>query len=158
LLSEEPYGFLLAPLETHNPIGRHHEVLLANFFAQPEALMRGRTAEEARAELEAQGLPPRASLGAHAAQDIPGNRPTSSILFDKLIPRTLGMLIAMYEHKIFAQGIVCDSFSFDQFGVELGKQLAQKIEPELEQRGPVTSHDSSTNALINRYKRHVGRL
>jgi glucose-6-phosphate isomerase len=148
----------LAPLETHNPIGHHHEVLLANFFAQPEALMRGRTPEEAHAELLAQGLRPERALELTPHKTFPGNRPTSSIVFDKLTPRTLGMLIAMYEHKIFVQGIVWDIFSFDQFGVELGKQLAKKIEPELEQRGPVSSHDSSTNALINRYKKHVGRL
>ncbi len=88
----------------------------------------------------------------------PGNRPTSSIVFDRLTPRTLGMLVAMYEHKIFSQGIVWDIFSFDQWGVELGKQLAKKIEPELEAKGLVSSHDSSTNALINRYKKHVGRV
>ena len=87
----------------------------------------------------------------------PGNRPTTSILFTKLTPRTLGMLIAMYEHKIFTQGIVWDIYSFDQWGVELGKQLAKKIEPELESKGAVTTHDASTNALINRYKKHYGR-
>jgi len=148
----------LAPLETHNPLGKHHEVLLANFFAQTEALMRGKTPDEARAELEAQRVPaPRvAELVPH--KTFPGNRPTTSIVFDKLTPRTLGMLIAMYEHKIFAQGVVWDIFSFDQWGVELGKQLAKKIEPELEARGLVTSHDASTNALINRYKKHVGRV
>jgi glucose-6-phosphate isomerase len=147
----------LAPIETHNPLGHHHEVLLANYFAQTEALMRGKTPEEARAELEAQKLPPArvAELVPHKA--FPGNRPTTSMLFTKLTPRTLGMLIAMYEHKIFVQGIVWEIFSFDQWGVELGKQLAKKIEPELEAKGPVTSHDASTNGLINRYKRHLGR-
>jgi glucose-6-phosphate isomerase len=148
----------LAPLETHNPIGHHHEVLLANFFAQTEALMRGRTAEEARAELQAQRLPPDRVEELTPHKTFPGNRPTSSIVFDKLTPKTLGMLIAMYEHKIFVQGIVWNIFSFDQYGVELGKQLAKKIEPELEQRGLVSSHDASTNALINRYKTHVGRV
>ncbi len=144
----------LAPLETHNPLGRHHEVLLANLFAQPEALMRGKTLDEARAELKAQGLSPErvAELAAH--KTFPGNRPTSSIVFPKLTPEALGMLIALYEHKIFVQGIVWDIFSFDQWGVELGKQLAKKIEPELEGTGIVSSHDSSTNALINRYKKH----
>jgi len=88
----------------------------------------------------------------------PGNRPTTSIVFKKLTPRTLGMLIAMYEHKIFVQGIIWEIFSFDQWGVELGKQLAKKIEPELASQGPVTTHDVSTNALINRYKRHYGRV
>jgi glucose-6-phosphate isomerase len=147
----------LAPLETHNPIGRHHEILLANFFAQPEALMRGKTAEEARAELKAQGMPPERVEALVLHKTFPGNRPTSSILFSKLTPRTLGMLIALYEHKIFVQGVVWDILSFDQWGVELGKQLAKKIEPELEGRGLVSSHDGSTNALINRYKKHYGR-
>jgi glucose-6-phosphate isomerase len=148
----------LAPLETHNPLGRHHEVLLANFFAQTEALMRGKSEAEARAELEAQKLEPARVRALTPHKTFPGNRPTTSIVFKKLTPRTLGMLVAMYEHKIFTQGIVWNIFSFDQWGVELGKQLAKKIEPELESAGAVTSHDSSTNALINRYKRHVGRL
>ena len=148
----------LAPLETHNPIGKHHEVLLANFFAQPEALMRGKTADEARAELRAQGLSPERVEALVAHKTFPGNRPTSSIVFSKLTPQTLGTLIAMYEHKIFVQGIVWEIFSFDQWGVELGKQLAKKIEPELEGKGLVSSHDASTNALINRYKKHYGRV
>jgi glucose-6-phosphate isomerase len=148
----------LAPLETHNPLGKHHEVLLANFFAQTEALMRGKTPDEARAELAAQKLPPARVEELVPHKTFPGNRPTTSIVFDKLTPRTLGMLVAMYEHKIFTQGIVWDIFSFDQWGVELGKQLAKKIEPELETKGLVSSHDASTNALINRYKKHVGRV
>jgi glucose-6-phosphate isomerase len=148
----------LAPLETHNPLGKHHEVLLANFFAQTEALMRGKTPDEARAELEAQKLPKARIDELVPHKTFPGNRPTSSIVFDRLTPRTLGMLVAMYEHKIFSQGIVWEIFSFDQWGVELGKQLAKKIEPELEAKGLVSSHDSSTNALINRYKRHIGRV
>jgi glucose-6-phosphate isomerase len=147
----------LAPMETQNPLGKHHEVLLANFFAQTEALMRGKTAEEARAELQAQGLPAARIDELTPHKTFPGNRPTTSILFTKLTPRTLGMLIALYEHKIFVQGVVWDIYSFDQWGVELGKQLAKKIEPELETRGTVTSHDASTNALINRYKKHLGR-
>ena len=151
----------LAPLETHNPIGRHHEVLLANFFAQTEALMRGKTPEEVRAELRAQGLHQLAAerieeLVAH--KTFPGNRPTTSIVFEKLTPRVLGLLVALYEHKIFSQGVVWNIVSYDQWGVELGKQLAKKIEPELESRGLVTSHDASTNALINRYKAHYGRV
>jgi glucose-6-phosphate isomerase len=148
----------LAPFETHNPIGKHHEVLLANFFAQTEALMRGKTAEEARAELEAQKVAPERVRELVPHKSFPGNRPTTSIAFPKLTPKVLGMLIALYEHKIFVQGIVWNIFSFDQFGVELGKQLARKIEPELESGGPVTSHDGSTNGLINRYKKHIGRL
>jgi glucose-6-phosphate isomerase len=147
----------LAPLETHNPIGKHHQVLLANYFAQTEALMRGKTPEEARAELEAQKLPPERVKELVPHKTFPGNRPTTSILFTKLTPRTLGMLIAAYEHKIFVQGVVWNILSFDQWGVELGKQLAKKIEPELENKGPVATHDASTNALINRYKKHVGR-
>ena len=143
----------LAPLETQNPLGKHHEVLLANYFAQTEALMRGKTPAEARAELEAQKLP-----AARIEQLVPhktftGNRPTTSILFTKLTPRTLGMLVAMYEHKIFTQGIVWEILSFDQWGVELGKQLAKKIEPELRAPGDVSTHDASTNGLINRWKR-----
>jgi glucose-6-phosphate isomerase len=147
----------LAPLETHNPLGHHHEALLANYFAQTEALMRGKTPEEAKAELEAQKLPPARVAELTPHKTFPGNRPTTSMLFTKLTPRTLGMLIAMYEHKIFVQGIVWEIFSFDQWGVELGKQLAKKIEPELESKGLVSTHDPSTNALINRYKRHYGR-
>ncbi len=147
----------LAPLETHNPLGHHHEVLLANYFAQTEALMRGKTPDEARAELEAQKLPPARVTELVPHKTFPGNRPTTSMLFTKLTPKTLGMLIAMYEHKIFVQGIIWEIFSFDQWGVELGKQLAKKIEPELEGKGVVASHDGSTNALINRYKRHYGR-
>ncbi|MDP9033592.1 MAG: glucose-6-phosphate isomerase [Myxococcota bacterium] len=148
----------LAPLETHNPLGKHHEVLLANFFAQTEALMRGKTTEEARAELTAQGLSPARIHELAPHKTFPGNRPTTSIVFPKLVPRTLGCLVALYEHKIFVQGIVWDIFSYDQWGVELGKQLAKKIEPELEMPGLVTTHDASTNALINRYKRHCQRV
>jgi glucose-6-phosphate isomerase len=148
----------LAPLESHNPMGKHHEALLANFFAQTEALMRGKTLEEARVELETAGLPPArvAELAPH--KTFPGNRPTTSIVFPKLTPETLGSLIALYEHKIFVQGVVWNIYSFDQFGVELGKQLAKRIEPELAAPGRVASHDASTNALINRYKSHIGRI
>jgi glucose-6-phosphate isomerase len=147
----------LAPLRSHNPMGKHHEVLLANFFAQTEALMRGKTPEEARAELQAQNLPPARVEELVAHKTFPGNRPTTSIVFDELTPGMLGKLVAMYEHKIFTQGIVWNIYSFDQWGVELGKQLAKKIEPELERPGLISSHDSSTNALINRYKKFVGR-
>ncbi len=128
-------------------------MLLANFFAQTEALMKGKTPDEARAELEAQKLPADrvAQLTPHKA--FPGNRPTNSIMVQRITPRTLGAMVAMYEHKIFVQGIVWNVYSFDQWGVELGKQLANKILPELTSDGAVTSHDSSTNGLINRYKR-----
>ncbi len=143
----------LAPAVTHNAIGEHHAILLSNFFAQTEALMRGKTAEEVAAELERSGLdPPKIqALLPHKVFD--GNRPTNSILFTKLTPRVLGSLIAVYEHKIFVQGIIWNIFSFDQWGVELGKQLANKILPELQGEGPVETHDSSTNGLIAMYKK-----
>ena len=142
----------IAPAVSHNPLGNHHALLLSNFFAQPEALMRGKTAAEVRAELEADGLtgPALEALVPHKVFD--GNRPTNSILVRKIDPHTLGLLIALYEHKIFVQGIVWQINSFDQWGVELGKQLAKAILPELETAQPVTSHDSSTNGLINAYK------
>jgi glucose-6-phosphate isomerase len=137
----------IAPIETHNPSGKHHEILLSNFFAQTEALMRGKTTDEARAELGAKATD---ALAQH--KTFTGNRPTTSIVVQKITPHTLGALIAMYEHKIFVQGIVWNINSFDQWGVELGKQLAQRIQPELEGAGAVSSHDSSTNGLINLYK------
>jgi glucose-6-phosphate isomerase len=142
----------LAPANSHNPIGDHHRLLLSNFFAQTEALMRGKTEAEARAELEAEGRSAEevAFLSPHKV--FAGNRPTNSILFPILDPFTLGMLIALYEHKIFVQGIVWQINSFDQWGVELGKQLAKTILPELETEAPVASHDASTNGLINAYK------
>ena len=142
----------VAPVESHNPLGEHHKILLANFFAQTEALMRGKTESEVRAELEAQGM-----KGEQLAKLVPhktftGNRPTTSIVVQKITPKTLGSLIAMYEHKIFVQGIVWNIYSFDQWGVELGKQLASKILPELNGDAPVATHDASTNGLINLYK------
>jgi glucose-6-phosphate isomerase len=142
----------LAPVETQNPIGNHHTLLLSNFFAQTEALMKGKTEQEVRAELQASGL-----SGEKLEKLVPhkvfeGNRPTNSILFQKLTPRTLGSLIAMYEHKIFTQGVIWRINSFDQWGVELGKQLAKVILPELEKPGKVTTHDASTNGLINDFK------
>jgi len=142
----------IAPIETYNPLGRHHEILLANFFAQPEALMRGKTPDEVRAELAAQKLSPEKIEALVPHKTFTGNRPTTSIVVQKITPRTLGSLIALYEHKIFVQGIVWNIYSFDQWGVELGKQLAQKILPELAGDAKVTSHDSSTNGLINLYK------
>jgi glucose-6-phosphate isomerase len=142
----------IAPARSHNPIGRHHALLLSNFFAQTEALMKGKTEAEARAELEAQKLSADAvdRLAPHKVFE--GNRPTNSILVKSIDPYTLGRLVALYEHKIFVQGIVWGINSFDQWGVELGKQLASKILPELETPDPVTSHDASTNGLINAYK------
>jgi glucose-6-phosphate isomerase len=140
----------LAPIETHNPIGDHHPILLSNFFAQTEALMRGKTQEEAEKELSGMDAAARRALAPH--KRFAGNKPTNSILFKKLTPRTLGSLIALYEHKIFTQGVVWNINSFDQWGVELGKQLAKAILPELAGAGTVTSHDASTNGLINYYK------
>jgi glucose-6-phosphate isomerase len=142
----------IAPIETHHPLGAHHDILLANFFAQTEALMKGKTQAEATTELSAQGLSPEgiAKLAPH--KTFLGNRPTTSIMMQKLTPETLGALIAMYEHKIFVQGVVWDIYSFDQWGVELGKQLASKILPELDGDSTVTTHDPSTNGLIQRYK------
>jgi glucose-6-phosphate isomerase len=142
----------LAPIESHNPIGQHHAILLSNFFAQTEALMKGKTEDEARAELEAEGLGARAVARLLPHKVFPGNRPTNSILFPKLTPRTLGTLIALYEHKVFVQGVVWNINSFDQWGVELGKQLASRILPELTGEERVSSHDASTNGLINYYK------
>ena len=142
----------LAPAQSQNPLGEHHPILLANFFAQTEALMRGKTAEEARWELEGQGLSEEKVAALTPHKTFPGNRPTTSILFRRLDPRTLGRLIALYEHKIFVQGIIWDINSFDQWGVELGKQLAKAILPELTGDAPVQGHDASTNGLINRYK------
>lgn len=143
----------IAPVRTQNPLGEHHSILLANFFAQTEALMRGKTSDEAAAELEKSGASPErvAELRTHKA--FPGNRPTTSILVDELDPATLGRLIALYEHKIFVQGVIWDVNSFDQWGVELGKQLASAILPELAGESPVTTHDASTNGLVNHMKR-----
>jgi glucose-6-phosphate isomerase len=142
----------LAPVISQNPIGDHHPKLLANFFAQTEALMKGKTAAEAKAELEKAGLSAEdiAALVNHKVFE--GNRPTNSIFFKKLTPFTLGSLIAMYEHKIYTQSVVWQINAFDQWGVELGKQLANAILPELKDNAAVTSHDSSTNGLINFYK------
>jgi len=142
----------LAPVESHHPVGRHHEILLANFFAQTEALMRGKDADEVRAELAAAGLRGEALEALLPHKVFPGNRPTNSILFRKLTPHTLGMLIAMYEHKIFVQSVVWRTNAFDQWGVELGKQLAGRILPQMQGSEPVSDHDASTNGLINAYK------
>ncbi|WP_298040058.1 glucose-6-phosphate isomerase [uncultured Desulfuromonas sp.] len=146
----------IAPVESHNPLGEHHKILLSNFFAQPEALMKGKTEAEARAELESNGLDPEAVDRLLPHKVFPGNRPSNAILFRKLTPVTLGSLIALYEHKIFVQGAVWDLNSFDQWGVELGKQLAGSILPELKGEGAVGGHDSSTNGLINYYKANRG--
>jgi len=144
----------LAPIESHHPLGEHHRMLLSNFFAQPEALMMGKTAAEARTELEAEGLSAERIEQLLPHKIFPGNRPSSSFLFHKLTPKTLGALIACYEHKIFTQAAIWDINPFDQWGVELGKQLAKKILPELADSEPVSGHDPSTNGLINYYKKH----
>ena len=144
----------MAPVETKNPVGRHHPMLLSNFFAQTEALMMGKNEAEVRAELVAEGLSGDELEALLPHKVFPGNKPTNSILFQKLTPHTLGGLIAMYEHKTFVQSIIWDVNAYDQWGVELGKQLARKIFPELEECDEVKSHDSSTNGLINYYKEH----
>ena len=140
----------LAAAQTHNPVGEHHEILLSNFFAQTEALMRGRTLEEAKAEVGDAGSVDAELLA--LAKTFSGNRPTNSFLYRRLDPKTLGTLIALYEHKIFTQGVIWNINSFDQMGVELGKVLAKNILPELAGDDEVSSHDSSTNGLINAYK------
>lgn len=142
----------IAPVESQNPVGEHHAILMSNYFAQTEALMKGKTAEEVRIELEKSGL-----KGDELEKLLPhkvfeGNKPSNSILFPKLTPGVLGSLIALYEHKIFVQGIIWNINSFDQWGVELGKQLAKVILPELKNKEKITTHDSSTNGLINFYK------
>ena len=144
-----PCDFLVAA-RTLNPLGEHQPVLVANFLAQTEALMKGKTSDEARAELSAGGSKPSDVLV--AAKTFTGNKPSNSFLFKELTPETLGSLIALYEHKIFTQGVIWEINSFDQWGVELGKQLAKAIEPELKGPAPVTTHDASTNGLINAYK------
>lgn len=143
----------IAPAQTHNPIGDHHQKLLSNFFAQTEALMNGKTEEEAEEELKKAGL-----TNTEIAKLLPfkifsGNRPTNSFLIKKITAFNLGQLIALYEHKIFTQGVIWNIFSFDQWGVELGKQLANKILPELRTKESVSNHDASTNGLINAYKK-----
>ena len=146
-----PADFLAAAL-SQTPLGDHHDKLLANFFAQTEALAFGKTADEARAELEAEGLsgPALEALLPHKVFE--GNRPTTSILYRRLDPATLGRLIALYEHKIFTEGVLWEINSFDQWGVELGKQLAKEILPQLTGSEPIANHDSSTNGLINHMK------
>lgn len=135
-----------------NPLDGHHDKLMANFFAQTEAFAFGKTEEQVIQELEQQGLSAQQISELKNYKLFEGNRPTTSILYKKLNPKTLGSLIAMYEHKIFVQGIVWNIFSYDQWGVELGKQLAGTILPELDNNLPTTAHDASTNGLINRYK------
>ncbi|KJS40263.1 MAG: glucose-6-phosphate isomerase [Rhodospirillaceae bacterium BRH_c57] len=142
----------IAPAISHNPVGDHHAILLSNVFAQAEALAFGKTDDEARAELAAQGVDGAALEALVPHKIFPGNRPSNTILVKRVDPRTLGMLIALYEHKVFVQGVLWDVNSFDQWGVELGKQLAKRILPELTGDSAPTNHDSSTTGLIAAFK------
>ncbi len=142
---------MLAPVSNYRCIANHHRALMSNIFAQAEALMRGKDEAEARAELEAAGLDDEAVKALLPYKVFPGNRPTNTFLFYTLDPKTLGSLIALYEHKIFVQGVIWNLNSFDQWGVELGKQLAKSILDELNDGGSTAGHDSSTNGLINYY-------
>ena len=143
----------IAPAISHNPIGDHHLKLMSNFFAQTEALMNGKSENEVKIELMKAGKSEEENKKLVPFKVFEGNKPTNSILVKEVTPYTLGSLIALYEHKIFIQGVIWNIFSFDQWGVELGKQLANKILPELEVSTPISSHDSSTNALINIFKK-----
>ncbi|XP_059391740.1 glucose-6-phosphate isomerase a [Carassius carassius] len=150
-----PADFLI-PAKSQHPIrdNLHHKILMANFLAQTEALMRGKTSEEAKKELQGAGMSGDALEKLLPHKVFEGNKPSNSIIFKKLTPFMLGALVAMYEHKIFVQGVMWDINSYDQWGVELGKQLAKKIEPELQDDASVCSHDSSTNGLISFYKKN----
>ena len=142
----------LAAIQSQNPLGDHQPILLSNYLAQTEALMKGKTFEEAQTELMAEGITGERLAKLAAAKTFPGNRPTNSFLYSRLTPGVLGALIACYEHKIFVQGVIWEINSFDQMGVELGKQLAKKILPELSSPGKIINHDSSTNGLMNAIK------
>lgn len=144
----------LAPIQPHHQEEHHHQLLLSNFFAQTEALMEGKSYEEVEAEMKASGSSNEAIEQQAPYQVFEGNRPTNTILFKELNPYILGQLIAMYEHQVFVQGIVWNIYSFDQWGVELGKQLAKNLQPELKSKQKLTSHDASTNGLVNFYKSH----
>ncbi len=152
-----PADFIV-PLKTQNPAGEHHDILLANCFAQTEALMKGKNEQEVRQELEAAGMEPSELEALLPHKVFPGNRPTNTLLFNELNPSALGSLIALYEHKVFVQGVIWGVNSFDQWGVELGKQLAKAIFPEIQGDERVCSHDSSTNALINAYREFKQRV
>jgi glucose-6-phosphate isomerase len=142
----------IAPAISHNPIGDHHIKLLSNFFAQTEALMNGKTENEVKVELMKAGKSEEEIKKLAPFKVFGGNKPTNSLLVKTVDPFTLGMLIALYEHKIFIQGVIWNIFSFDQWGVELGKQLATAILPELLSDEKISTHDPSTNELINAYK------
>jgi glucose-6-phosphate isomerase len=143
----------IAPAQSHNPIGDHHDKLLSNYFAQTEALLNGKTQSEVVSELkEGKKLTTKQIDFLTPFKVFAGNKPTNSFLIKKITPNSLGFLIACYEHKIFTQGVIWNIFSYDQWGVELGKQLANKILPELADNETISGHDSSTNGLINQYK------
>jgi len=142
----------IAPAKSHNPIGDHHDKLLSNYFAQTEALLNGKTEKTVKEELNAAGKSEAEIESLAPFKVFAGNKPTNSFLVEKITPHALGFLIALYEQKIFTQGVIWNIYSFDQWGVELGKQLANQILPELSNNEPVTKHDSSTNGLINQYK------
>lgn len=142
----------IAPALSHNPIHNHHTLLMSNYFAQTEALMKGKDKESVIAEFETKGISKKEYQDIVPFKVFEGNKPSNSILVQKITPFTLGQLISMYEHKIFVQGYIWNIYSFDQWGVELGKQLAKKILPELENEDKISTHDSSTNGLINKYK------
>lgn len=147
----------IAPVHTHNPLGDQHMLLLSNFFAQTEALMHGKDKQAVLKELRDQGIDNAQAEGLAPFKVFEGNRPSNSFLLKKITPYSLGTLIAFYEHKIFTQGILWNIYSFDQWGVELGKKLARKIISQLQDDAPVTDHDVSTNGLINRYKQWRSR-
>ena len=142
----------IAPAKSHNPIGDHHDKLLSNYFAQTEALLNGKSENIVKEELKTAGKSEAEIESLAPFKVFAGNKPTNSFLIEKITPHTLGFLIALYEQKIFTQGVIWNIYSFDQWGVELGKQLANQILPELNHNEPVTGHDSSTNGLINQYK------
>ena len=149
-----PVDFLV-PMHSHYAPGEHHHILLANCLAQCEALMRGRTDAEARIQMEAQGLDQADIFRLVPHRVFPGNRPSNLLMFDKLTPRILGILIALYEHKIYVQGTLWGINSFDQWGVELGKQLAGTILTELQEGGALSEHDASTAGLIRHARRNL---
>ncbi|HXF99412.1 MAG TPA: glucose-6-phosphate isomerase [Bacteroidota bacterium] len=145
----------IAPIETHNPMGEHHAILLSNFFAQTEALMRGKTEREVKEEMRREGFSRKDIERLLPHRVFEGNRPTNTLLLQKVTPRSLGALIALYEHKVFVQGIIWNINSFDQWGVELGKQLAKTILAELTSAAPTVAHDSSTNGLVHYYRKRA---
>lgn len=143
----------IAPAISHNPLGKHHAILVSNFFAQTEALMNGKDADQVAAELQEESMDEDQMKKLIPFKVFKGNKPTNSFLLKKITPFSLGALIALYEHKIFVQGVIWNIFSFDQWGVELGKQLAKKVLPELDGETEIESHDASTNGLINAFKK-----